>query len=492
MRSLGALRRLLTRWPRECGIAAAVLWSCAYFFQGGGWNQSAHFATTYSLIEDGTFLLDRYRASSGDLARIGEHVVSNKAVGTALAAIPGYLVARVLTAAVDNPGDQIIVRAYLTTVLSAGVALAALAVLLYRLLLRRLAARDAALVALATALATPLFPNSTMLTSNPFAALTALAAYAVLSKPGPPSRSRLFVAGVLAAAPACFEYHLAILAAPFGLYALWLCRPRPLRALAMVGGALVVLLVPSAHHFVVYGHPLSVGYASLTNPTGAREAAIGFMGFDGFSIARLYELTFGTSRGLFFLSPFLVAAVPGFARLWRVSRAEAMVTGGCAALILGAIASLVYWHSGSSVGSRYALSCVVFLAFGVGAIVAHHRRWVGLGIAVAFAFMLLATSVTAIPPTPSPRPPYQNVIGWYHQAFSIGKLANYQSPILLDQVAGDGHPSLPFAFNLGLLAGLPGRWSLLPFLAGLWAICRWLWRTTSEPGGHAHGATLSS
>ena len=42
-----------------------------------------------ALVERGTFLLDAYRESTGDLSIAGEHVASNKAVGTALAAVPG-------------------------------------------------------------------------------------------------------------------------------------------------------------------------------------------------------------------------------------------------------------------------------------------------------------------------------------------------------------------------------------------------------------------
>ncbi len=36
----------------EVAIAAAVLWCCAYFFQGGGWNQNAHLATAHAIVDE--------------------------------------------------------------------------------------------------------------------------------------------------------------------------------------------------------------------------------------------------------------------------------------------------------------------------------------------------------------------------------------------------------------------------------------------------------
>jgi hypothetical protein len=465
----------MQRRPVELGIAAAVFFSCAYFFQGGGWNQNSHFATAVALVEDGTVVLDRYRESTGDLSYApGDHVVSAKPIGTALVSIPAYLVARTLTALVGNDGNRIILRAYLTSLFTAGAALTMLAVLLYRLLLRRLEPRDAALLALATALATPLFPNSTMLTSHPLASLAALSAWAVLSSEDLSSR-RLVAAGALAMAPGCFEYQLLWLVVPFGLYALWRARAR---AFWMLAGALPVLAVPLTHHTLTYGDPFRVGYQVLIVERMAKDAAVGFIGFDGFSFVRLYELTFGTSRGFFFLSPYLVANVPGLARLWRVARSEALLTGGIAWGMLCIIASLVYWHSGSAVGSRYALVFVTFAAFGVAAILPYHRGWISAGIAVGFVFMLMATSVTAIPPTPRAKPPYENVLGWYWERFDEGRVASWQAQILIDRDAPGVPPTLPYSFNLGQALRLPGRASLLPYLAGLSGILLWLGRRT--------------
>ena len=466
-----AIRERIGRWRVELWIGTAVLGSCAYFFQGGGWNQNAHFATTVALIEHGTVVLDRYRASTGDLARAGGHVVSNKPIGTALAAVPAYLAAGLATAPVENRGDRIILRAHLTGVLTSGWALAGVAVLLFRSLRRRWGEWSAALVALATALATPLFPNSTMLNSHALVSLSALAAFVVLESARlageVPSARRLFAAGVLAGLPMTLEYMTAIVTVPLGIYAAWQTGRRA-RLAAFAAGCALAALVPLVHHALVFGHPLTTGYHSLVVQRFADDAANGFMGFVGPSPRRLFELTFGWCRGFFVLSPFLLASVPGLvlASRRREHRPEAVVTGALAWMVLVLVASLTYWHSGSATGSRYALLFVPFSALGVAAATVGRARWVvGVATVVSFCFMLMATSVTAIPPSPSGPPPHYNVLGWFWRYFGAGELAVWRQHILVERGVGDGGPTLPFAYNLGQLAGLPGLWALAPYLA---------------------------
>lgn len=469
---LKQIRQWLSQRRVELQIAGIVFFSCAYFFQGGGWNQNAFFATTLAVVEHGSINLDNYRESTGDLSRAGEHVVSAKAIATSLAAIPGYLAASILTAPVANPGDQIILKAHITTVLTAGLALTVLALLLFAMLRRRLALADAAILTLAACLATPLFPNSTMLTSHSLACLAALAAYALLESSrlgaSPPGPRVLLLAGFAAGAAAACEYMLTVLVAPLGLYALWQCRRRPVLLGWFAGGVLGVLTIPLVHHYLAYGNPFHTGYASLVNPKFAHRAALGFMGFVGFDVGSLFELTFGQIRGFFYLSPFLVAVIPGTIRMIRnpATRPEGLVCGAISWGTLLLVSCLVYWHSGSAVGSRYALVFIPFAAIMIATLFRPYRAWLTVGAGLGLCFMTIATSVTAIPPPPG-RLPYENVIRWFWDRFSVGNLASWQQAIILEKDIGAGHPTLPFSYNLGQLMGLPGLWSLLPWLVVL-------------------------
>jgi len=462
----------------ELLLFATVLVSVAYFFQGGGWNQNAHFATTVALVEQRTFYLDDYRRSSGDLARAGEHVTSAKPVGTALAMVPGYLVARTVTLGIDNVGNQTVARAYLTTVLGPGVALALLAVVLFTLFRRRLSARDAMWVSLGVTLATPLFPFSTMTNSTPFVALFALLAYALLDE-GELDNRGLVLAGLCAGLPATFEYQTAVVVLPLALFALFrLADKKRFRWVAL--GIGLAACVPFVHHMVVYGNPLHVGYAAMANPGMARSAAHGWFGFDGPEFNRFYELTLGHRKGFFFASPFLLAAVPGLVRMLRdpETRSRGLTAGGAAWLMLLIVASLSYWHSGWGISSRYAVLFIVFSAIPLAAIFPAHRGWILAGMGLAMVFMLLAVSVTATPPPGGP--PHLSVYGWLRDQLLDGKIAIRNENVLM---MGDsnGDRTWRTSFNLGLLVGLPGPWSLLPYLALLGAGVRSLWVASREP-----------
>jgi hypothetical protein len=481
---------LRTRWL----ITVLVLASVAYFFQGGGWNQNAHFATAVALVDDGTVAIDRYKDSTGDVSNADGHIYSVKAIGTALACTPGYLIARTLTVGIDNVGNRAIARAYLTTVLGPGVALALFALVLLRCLERRLNDRDAMVVTLAVTLATPLFPNSTMVTPTPFVALFALLAYDLLEEARlglrPWSRLRLVGAGAAAGLPACFEYTTALVVLPLGLYALWYLPRRGQIAWMVLGGVLAAL-VPMAHHTAAYGGPFTVGYETMALPGLADTVAHGFFGFDGFSMDRLYDLTLGNTRGYLFLSPFLAAAIPGSVRLLKgvETRPEGLVTAAIAYGFLLLVASLAYWHSGWGLGSRYALLFVVFAAIPVAAIYPHHRLWVGVGILVAFFTMTLAVAVTATPPPPARHPVRPIVTQWLWEQLVQDKVAFRNELVLAEVGRGDGMPTWRASFNLGQAAGLAGKVSILPWLLGVLALFLALWRQTG-PGHERHPRRL--
>ena len=466
----------------ELLVGGIVVFSGAYFFQGGGWNQNAQLATVVSIVERGTVYIDEpSRSSTGDVAKVRGQYVSNKAIGTPLLAVPGYVLARTLTLGIENHGTQVILRAYLTTVFTMGAALALGAVLIYRLGLRRLADRDAAALALGITLATPLFPNCIMLTAHPLAAVAALAGYFVLEKPrlegGRSTSARLFAGGVLSALPMTFDYVATLVLLPLGAYALWQAR-RFWRIAWFAVGVLAVSAIPLTYHALVFGHPFRTAHAFLAHAGFAAYMNQGFFGFQSFSLERLFELTFGPSRGLFFLSPFLVAALPGWVRLIRerTSRAEGIVTGFAAWMIVLLLACLVYWHSGWSMGSRYALMFFVFAAVPVAAILPHHRAWILLAMVPGFVIMVLSASVTASPPEPGGGA--ENVVRWLWDHFAAGELAMGNEPIL-GVAAADPH--IPFAFNLGTLMGLRGVWSVVPYLVVSAAACGVLLRVTSRP-----------
>ncbi|MGB7160079.1 MAG: hypothetical protein WBD40_18575 [Tepidisphaeraceae bacterium] len=71
-------------------IGLACLFVYAYFYQGPGYNQHAHFATARAIVEHGTFEITPYKESTGDVSYVGGRIYSSKAPGLALLAAPVY------------------------------------------------------------------------------------------------------------------------------------------------------------------------------------------------------------------------------------------------------------------------------------------------------------------------------------------------------------------------------------------------------------------
>src|SRR5438067_473979 len=69
-----------------------------YFYAGAGWNQNSQFDLTRAIVERHSFAIDDMAQNTGDVARHGGHVYTNKSPGLSwIAALPYavmYAVAR--------------------------------------------------------------------------------------------------------------------------------------------------------------------------------------------------------------------------------------------------------------------------------------------------------------------------------------------------------------------------------------------------------------
>ncbi len=69
-------------------IAAVVLVSYAYFYEGGGWNQNSRLDLVRAIVEQGTLRIDPFHENTNDKAFANGHYYSDKAPGLALLAVP--------------------------------------------------------------------------------------------------------------------------------------------------------------------------------------------------------------------------------------------------------------------------------------------------------------------------------------------------------------------------------------------------------------------
>jgi hypothetical protein len=307
----------------------------------------------------------------------------------------------------------------------------------------------AVLVALIYGLATNAFPYSKALFQHQIAAFGVFVGFFLLWRVIYEAADRrwLWAVGVLFSLAAISEYPVALFA---GLLFVWAAWHMPQRwALArVVLGSLPLLLLFAAYNFAIFGTPLPVAYSY--HVFYSQIHAQGFMGITGPSLDRLYQLTVGPYRGLFFLSPVLVLAFPGLYLIWR-ARQHRHLAVLLAAIIGGFFlynASYLYWSGGSAIGPRFLVPLLPFLMLPL--CVLFDRWWqsaLGRGAIVLLAGLSLF-NVWAQTIAGQRYPPDE-----FRGVAITNPLVQYAIPRLLE---GD------VALNYGMFLGLRGIASLLP------------------------------
>ncbi len=467
-------------------LVAVLLGSYAYFVPAPAWNQNSRFALTRALVERGSTTIDPDHETTGDKSFRDGHFYCDKAPGASVLATVPYAVVygigrivggerpsvsvipldprdakagRVPTVTERRPGDRLHYNrahrlgSYFASVFSVGVLSVIGAIALWLVALRQAAGNVAfaSACALTYGLATPAFAYSTALYGHQSCGALLMVAFAIITLTPPhhgDGRIAAFVGTVLGVA-VTIEYTAAVPAAGF---ALWWWASRGLRsALWLSAGAVPWALLLALYHTVAFGHPLSTGYDWVWLPEFAEGMRVRY-GIGVPDARVLLAVTFGSYRGLFYLSPVLLLAAWGLGAA-ALRRHTDPVLAGVPARI--AVATCVYylvlnagyymWDGGAAIGPRHVVPMLGLLACGLVAarrVVPHAFATLA---AVSAAFMLLATA--AMPEAPQHGDPL-----WEYA---------------LGHVLGRDASTDALASNLGLLLGLPGAWSLLPLLA-LW------------------------
>jgi hypothetical protein len=457
-----------------------VLLACYAYFppRWSEWNQNSRFDLVMAIVDDHSVQIDRYVANTGDYAYIDGHYYSDKAPGTALLGVPVYaafravappaLLARLSSAAgegsalgatlrPDGTGlsaDKLYFYVALTATTFVTMALpsAALGVLVFQVALRLgLPRRPALATAALFGLATSAFPYANLFVGHQLSAALLFAAFALLlaRRRGSLGRGSLPVVGLLVGYAVITEYPTAMIGGLLGLYALATGQRRPaelardLAALAV--GALPSLVALALYDLAAFGTALPVGYMHSALWTDVHQQ--GFVSLTGPRLDAFWGITFGLHRGIFVLSPFLLLALPGYVALWRRPdlRAELAVLALAPASFLLFNGSSAMWSGGFSVGPRYLVPCLPFLALAA-----------GFGLASAWARPVLRPVVVLAATWSLVAVWAETIGGQSFPDYTPNPLLEYSLPRL---AGGD------LARNLGMLVGLTGWASLLPLLA---------------------------
>jgi hypothetical protein len=474
---------LAVSWRQSILLFVAILACCAYFFpRWADWNQNSRFDLVLAIVDDHALTIDKYVVNTGDYAYVDGHYYSDKAPGLAFLGAPIYAAFRALVpatvvtglrgAVTHNPALSATLRdpeaepqvdsSYfflalaLTTLLVVAVPSAALGVVFFFMAGRfGLSTRQSLAVTVLYVLATSAFPYANAFMGHQTSAVLLFTAFALLFAIRRAALDRLWIVavGFLLGFAAITEYPTVLISAVLGLYALLtLARPRD-TLIRLAVGATPPLLMLAAYDYAAFGTLLPVGYGHSS--LWADVHNVGFLSLTYPRPDALWGITFGAHRGLFFLSPFLLFAIPGYVWLWRERerRAEFWVFLLAPISFLLFNASSAMWQGGFAVGPRYLVPSLPFLAMaaGLGVTRAWSRSLLRPIVGLAAAWSLFAVAA-------------ETIAGQSFPDYTPNPLFDLSLPRLAE---GD------IARNVGMAFGLAGFASLAPLIL-LLAIALWL------------------
>ena len=373
----------------------ALVWlSCVWF---GSWefnpNNVTRLFSALSLVERGDAKIDRYQTLTIDKAQFvlsgHTHYYMDKAPGITLMAVPVVWATNAATG--EKSYDQVIdvtsprlsaflrLRQQIAVACGAALLTAFAAVLLLDFGTGITGSPAAGLfAALGYALGSIVWGWSTTLFGHaPVAALLLIATWAIWrGTPQGAVDAREFerwrypvMAGAALGWAVVIEFPSALGGIAIGLWALWRSRaaPWPVRRrlyLVAIGTALIAIVPLIAYNEFAFGTPLMTGYQGVVGFGGMHE---GLFGLTYPKPHALFEILFGTRRGLVWVAPVLLLGVVGLA--WtireRATRDIGWLAVAVVCIVLAVNASYAYWDGGASVGPRHSVPAIPFLALGL-------------------------------------------------------------------------------------------------------------------------------
>jgi hypothetical protein len=441
-------------------LAVFAFVMAAYFVPGASWSPVSRFCLTRALVEQGTVEITPFAPSTGDRAEVAGRFYTDKGPVPSFVAAPAYAVFYAVAKArhhrpafraegtpaeparVVVPSPAFETGLYVCSLTTAAVALAGLAYALFDVLSRRVSLEAAALGTLTTVLGTPLFPYATSFFDHTVAAALLLGAFALVDPTSARTGRKTFVAGALLGLAVGTEYVTAVPAIIVAAAAVRAQGAPTIRNL--LAGALVPLVFLGAYHLACFGSPLRTGYSFITNPGFAAGQATGLFGITWPRPSALFGILFGTSRGLFYVSPIALAGVIAAVRERRFRRDTAFVVGALVFVALLLVnASYFKWDGGRALGPRHLVPALGFVGIGIGYAFERFRTVAAVLAGVSAVVVMLGTAVGLEVPE------------------RLDVIFDYVAPAIREGLIARA----PGASNLGLLAGLGPRASLVPVAA---------------------------
>lgn len=373
-------------------LAVALLFFCHIYFSQmypnfNGTNEYSRLLLVSAIVDDGSIQIDHAITRWGDCedkSYYNGHYYSDKAIGVALLGVPIYFLARLIP--VHWPPNLLIFL------------LRTICITLPSLLFLKPLGRfwqtinpDPAVVArciLVFLFGTIAFTYSMQFIAQQLVgALLFLSFYLIWSKPTP---SRLLIAGAFSGMAVLSEYPALFAVAILAVYAAVKLRGR---SLWFVAGTLPFAALLLGYNFMIFGTPFDVTYRHMAGQAQVAEHAKGLIGLGLLQPEAIYGQLFSSRRGLFFYSPVLLMALPGFYFFARIARwkAEAWLFAALSLCYLLVYSSAAPWDFGWVLGPRFLTPALPFLMTAV--FVAMSHPWFSGGVG---RFLMLLLSLVSI------------------------------------------------------------------------------------------------
>jgi hypothetical protein len=418
-------------------------------------------ALMHALVVHRTVCIDAYERNTPDKAVFDGKFYSDKAPGTAALALgPFWLATRVVSAdriRLDS-GHGWLFGSWAACAGSIGIITVCGGVALFAWLCRHVPLRAALATTLALFLGAAPLPYATMMFSHALVvgllsiAIWAMAKQAAWSfEHGGAAghawlRARRWdsLAGFACGWALASEYTAGIVVV--GLL-IWLASQGWRRAIPFCVTAVPPLLLIPLYSWACFGNPFILPYSVNASFPEMKEGLYAIKWPD---LETAFNLLFSPARGLFFWTPFLLLAGPGYLKLAGIDWRLFCLTYGIPLFHIIVISGRTWdWPAGPTLGPRYLAPILPLLALPCALGV---RRFPRLGIALA-AYSILITTLATLTNASPPFPGHPN------------PLFDLHIPMLLKG---------QLAPNLGTVCGLPPWLSVVVFYAvlcgGIWSV----------------------
>jgi hypothetical protein len=450
----------------------------SYFYQGGGHNSNTRINLTRAIVEQGRLMTDSFSGNTADVALYKGHTYCDKAPGTSLIGVIPFFVMTYLEKIlpegfVSKWGDHL--RNHFTIALSVSLISAIGALFLFELLgfyttkiIERL------FVTIGYSIATPVFAYSTVFYGHQIAGTFLIIIFYIIHKIvlGEVRYDKesiyLFIAGILAGLTVLTEYPPAVVILFFSIF-LFIKLINKWRIIYFIAGGLIIAVLLISYNMSCFDSLFSVGYStygSSENPNW-QQMTKGVMGVQTPRPSVMYLLLFGTYRGLFYLSPFLLLSIPGFFFFFGLKEKRHLFYLSLLIVLYfisfnsGYGDSYVFWGGGVGMGPRHLIPMIPFLCIPVLLTMRRLKMFTIFLILLSIFFIIMGVSTEFRAPYNYTNP----LVHYYMTNFFRGEMSK-----TIVSTFPSKFPNRDMeAYNLGEIAGLQGLWSLIP-LALFWIV----------------------